>query len=261
MNRKPWAEICLVALGSILYFMANLQRVAVPGAMFDVLTNDLRATAQSVTSLGSVFMYSYALGQLVIGVLIARFGGFRVVTVGSLLFFIGSLMFPMSHSLPFLYISRLLIGLGSASFYLGMINETRRLVPKKNFGVVLSIILLVGYLGGIVANAPLVVCMHQLGWRQSFVIAGIVTAILAILFIGIDRTVKHVDVDKTVHMDFELFKATFTNKKNLVLYAFACFNYGLYYVIQTVIGKKFLEDFCGIVLLIKKWLFRIFVAP
>lgn len=245
MNRKPWAEICLVILGSVLYFMANLQRVAVPGAMFDTLTHDLQTTAQAVTALGSVFMYSYALGQLVIGVLIARFGGFRVVTVGSLLFFIGSLLFPFAQTLPLLYISRLLIGLGSASFYLGMINETRRLVPKKNFGVVLSLILLVGYLGGIVANAPLVVCMHALGWRESFLIAGVLTAVLSLLFIGFDRTVKHVEIDKTVHMDFELFKSTFTNKKNLVLYAFACFNYGLYYVIQTVIGKKFLEDFCG----------------
>ena len=244
MNRKPWAEICLVILGSILYFMANLQRVAVPGAMFDTLTHDLQTTAQAVTALGSVFMYSYALGQLVIGVLIARFGGFRVVTVGSLLFFVGSILFPFAQTLPLLYISRLLIGLGSASFYLGMINETRRLVPKKNFGVVLSLILLVGYLGGIIANAPLVVCMHALGWRESFVIAGGVTTILTLLFVGIDKTVKHVEIDKTVHMDFELFRATFSNKKNLVLYAFACFNYGLYYVIQTVIGKKFLEDFC-----------------
>lgn len=244
MNRKPWAEIALVVLGTILYFMANLHRVAVPGAMFDVLAQDLQTTAQSVTALGSVFMYSYALGQLVIGVLIARFGGFRVVTAGSLLFFAGNLMFPLAHSLPLLYISRLLIGLGSASFYLGMINETRRLVPKKNFGVVLSLILLIGYLGGIVANAPLVICIHQLGWRSSFLIAGVITAILSTLFVVIDKTVKHIEVDKTVHMDFELFKKTFQNKKNIHLYEFACFNYGLYYVIQTVIGKKFLEDFC-----------------
>lgn len=244
MKKIPLAEIILVVLGSILYFMANLQRVAVPGAMFGVLEQDLRTTAQCVTTLGAVFMYSYAIGQLVIGVLIARFGGFRVVTVGSVLFFIGSVLFPVSQTLSMLYISRFLIGLGSATFYLGMINETRRLVHKKNFGVVLSIILLVGYLGGIVANAPLVVCMHNLGWRSTFLYTGLITTSLALLFIIIDRYIKHVEIDRTVHMDFELFKATFKNKKNLDLYAFACLNYGLYYVIQTVIGKKFLEDFC-----------------
>ena len=244
MNRKPWIEISLIIFGTLLYFMANLQRVAVPGAMFDVLTYDLKTTAQAVSALGSVFMYSYAVGQLIIGVLIARYGGFRVVTVGSVLFFLGSLLFPLSHELPLLYLSRLMIGLGSASFYLGMINETRRLVPKKNFGVVLSLILMIGYVGGIVANAPLVVCMKEIGWRASFLIAGCLSAILCLIFIVMNKFSSHCEVDRTVHFDLDLFKSTFTNKKNYYLYAFACFNYGLYYVLQTVIGKKFLEDFC-----------------
>ena len=37
----PIVEIILVILGSILYFAANIQRVAVPGAVFDVLQTDL----------------------------------------------------------------------------------------------------------------------------------------------------------------------------------------------------------------------------
>lgn len=244
MRRKPIAEIILIVLGSILYFAANIQRVAVPGAVFDVLQVDLAATAQCITSLGASFMYIYALSQLVIGVLIARYGGFRVITAGSVLFLIGSILFPFSKTLGLLYFSRVLIGFGSASFYLGMINETRRLVPKKNFGVVLSLILLIGYLGGIIANAPLVVCIEKIGWRETFLITGIATAVISLLFIIIDKTVTHQPTDKSVHMDLELFKATFSNKKNFYLYSFACLNYGLYYVIQTVLGKKFLEDFC-----------------
>ncbi len=246
MRRIPIAEIILVVLGSILYFAANIQRVAVPGAVFDVLQTDLATTAQCITSLGASFMYIYALSQLVIGVLIARYGGFRIITVGSILFLVGSLLFPFSKSLELLYFSRVLIGFGSATFYLGMINETRRLVPKKNFGIVLSLILLIGYLGGIIANAPLVICIDKIGWRETFLITGIATAIISLLFIIIDRTIIHQPTDKSVHMDLELFKATFSNKKNINLYSFACLNYGLYYVIQTVLGKKFLEDFCQI---------------
>ena len=142
MKKIPLAEISLVVLGSILYFAANIQRVAVPGAIFDLLQNDLHTTAQCITSLGASFMYIYALSQLVIGILIARFGGFRVITIGCLLFLTGSVLFPFSQTLPLLYFSRVLIGLGSATFYIGLINETRRLVPKKNFGIVLSLILL-----------------------------------------------------------------------------------------------------------------------
>lgn len=244
MNRKPWLEIILVAIGTILYFFANLQRVAIPGAIFDTLLYDFKTTAHCITALGSVFMYSYAIGQLIIGVLIARYGGFRVVTVGAVLFLLGSVVFPLSDNLSVLYVSRLLMGLGSASFYLGMINETRRLVPKKNFGVVLSLILLIGYIGGIVANAPLVVCARELGWKHTFLITGILTLGFSVLFILIRSFAKLPKSDKSVHFNLELFKSTFSNKMNFPLYGFACLNYGLYYVIQTVIGKKFLEDFC-----------------
>ena len=246
MQRKPYAEIGLVALGTILYFMANLQRVAVPGAIFDVLAQDLKTSAHTITALSSIYMYSYAFGQLIIGVLVARFGGFRVVTAGSILFFIGCLIFPCASDIPLLYTSRLLIGLGSASFYLGLINETRRLFSRKNFGLVISLILFVGYTGGIVANAPLVLCIHKMGWRDVFLITGIITAVAAGIFILLDRAIKHEEPDKSVHMDLELFKHTFNNHKNLSLYAFACTNYGLYFVLQAVIGKKFLEDFCNI---------------
>lgn len=244
MKKIPLAEISLVILGSILYFIANLQRVAVPGAIFDVLQNDLHTTAQSITSLGASFMYIYALSQLVIGILIARFGGFRIITIGCLLFLTGSVLFPFSQTLPLLYFSRALIGLGSATFYIGLINETRRLVPKKNFGIVLSLILLIGYLGGIIANAPLVALIDKIGWRETFIITGILSAIVCVFFAIIDRTASHQPIDKSVHMDLELYKETFSNKRNLNLYSFACLNYGLYYVVQTVIGKKFLQDFC-----------------
>jgi len=244
MKKLPIIEITLVILGSLLYFLANLQRVAVPGAVFTLLQTDLNTTAQCIASLGASFMYVYAITQLFIGVVIAKYGGFRVVTVGSALFFIGSLMFPLSDSYTVLYLSRILIGIGSACFYLAMINETRKIVAHKNFGIALSLVLLIGYLGGIVANAPIVICINHLGWRKVFFLTAVISTIIALLFILICKFAKKQPVNYSVKMNFDLFKQVFSNEKNMNLYMFACLNYGLYYVIQTVIGKKFLEDFC-----------------
>lgn len=244
MKRVPIIEIVLVILGSLLYFAANLQRVAVPGAVFTLLQNDLNTSAQSIASLGSYFMYVYAISQLVVGILIARYGGLKVITFGSILFFVGSLLFPIAQTLPLLYFSRILIGVGSASFYLALIAETKKIVPHKNFGVVLSVVLLVGFLGGIVANAPLVVCINQLGWRETFLITGIATAIISVLFTVFCKFAEKEPENKSVKFDFSSFKSVFSDSKNNVLYTFSFINYGLYYVIQTVIGKKFLEDFC-----------------
>lgn len=245
MKKLPIIEITLVILGSLLYFFANLQRVAIPGAVFTLLQNDLHTTAQNIASLGSSFMYIYAISQLFIGVLIARYGGFRVVTLGSILFFIGCLIFPLAHSMPVLYFSRILTGCGSASFYLAMINETRKIVSQKNFGLALSFVLLIGYLGGIVANAPIVICINDLGWRKVFFITAVATTIIALLFVIINNFSKKPKVNTDVKINFSLFKEVFNKRRNINLYAFACLNYGLYYVMQTVIGKKFLEDYCN----------------
>ena len=55
MKKIPIVEIILVILGSILYFAANIQRVAVPGAIFDVLQNEgLKAVTRGLFGLGTI---------------------------------------------------------------------------------------------------------------------------------------------------------------------------------------------------------------
>jgi MFS family permease len=56
-------------------------------------------------------MYVYALNQLLIGLLVDRYGGGRVIAVGAVFFCLGSVLVPFSHSLTMLYISRALLGL------------------------------------------------------------------------------------------------------------------------------------------------------
>ena len=92
---KPMFLRCrlrLILFGSALYFFANIQRVAIPGAIFDRLQEELHLSAPGVTALGSSFMYVYALNQLVIGLFVNRYGGRRVMLPGALLFCLGSLL-------------------------------------------------------------------------------------------------------------------------------------------------------------------------
>ena len=45
----------------MLYFLANVQRVAIPGTVFNLLQERLQVSAPWITGLGSAFMYVYAL--------------------------------------------------------------------------------------------------------------------------------------------------------------------------------------------------------
>ncbi|MBO4556843.1 MAG: hypothetical protein J5706_08790, partial [Elusimicrobiales bacterium] len=46
------------------------------------------------------------------------------------------------------------------------------------------------------------------------------------------------------HIDFASYKQVLCSRQNIILFSYASLNYALMYVLQTIIGKKFLEDFC-----------------
>lgn len=244
MKKGHLFHLFLIIIATLLYFTANIQRVAVPGAIFDTLQKDLTANPSTITALGASFMYIYAISQLVVGLLVSRYGGYRVITAGSVIFAIGGLIFPASHSIWLLYLSRALVGLGSAAFYLGIIQETRNVVSHNNFGIALSIILFIGYFGGIVANAPLVMTVSEFGWRYTFMGIGIFAVILTALFFIFKLFIQKPTINREVKFNLDIYKNVLSQKANLILYGFGCLNYGIYYLLQTVIGKKFLQDFC-----------------
>ncbi len=236
--------MALIILGTLFYFVANFQRIAIPGAIFDLLEQELHVGAPEITAFGAIYMYVYAFTQLINGIFVDRFGGYRVMLVGAIIMGIGCLTFPLTANLPLMYFSRALLGLGGSMFYLSLIKELGYLFDEKDFGIALSVMLFVGYAGGIVANAPFVLAMRMLTWREILlIIAGIVlVSIIAYVLIML-KTNSH-DINKHAQLKLLPFRLVLHKSHNRSLFTFACCNFGISYVIQTVIGKKFLEDFC-----------------
>lgn len=233
----------LILCGTGLYFFANIQRVAVPGAIFDLLQEDLRLSAPGVTALGSVFMYVYALNQLLIGLFVNRYGGRRVILPGAFLFCLGSLLFPLSAG-GWLYFCRALTGFGASSLYLALIDETIR-ACRKNYAIAVSLVITAGYAGGIVANAPFAALARAVGWQRALLGVAAATILFYLLFALVSCRRKLPPVRRDVPFRFSPFLQVFRERNNRIVFLFSGLNFGLYYVIQTVIGKKFLEDFCG----------------
>ena len=173
MKKSGWIKFTLILLGALFYFIANFQRIAIPGAVFDVLQQELSVTAPYITAFGAIFMYIYAFNQLVIGVLVDRFGGLRVMFAGGAILGLGALLFPISSNLPLMYFSRVLVGLGGSTFYLSLIRELREFFSDKNFGIAISVMLCIGYCGGIAANAPFVFMMQHINWREILLFIGL----------------------------------------------------------------------------------------
>ena len=234
----------LILLGTLFYFVANFQRIAVPGAIFDVLEQELRVGAPEITAFGAIYMYVYAFTQLLNGVFVDRYGGYKVMLVGAVIMGLGCIIFPLTSNLSLMYFSRALLGLGGSMFYLSLIKELGLLFEEKDFGIALSVMLFVGYAGGIAANAPFVMAMRLLSWREILlIIAGIVIVSLIAYVLVMSKSHK-TEVNTHVELKLLPFQLVLHKSHNRSLFTFACCNFGISYVIQTVIGKKFLEDFC-----------------
>lgn len=234
----------LIALGALFYFFANFQRIAIPGAVFDLLQQELAVSAPYITAFGAIFMYLYAVNQLIIGVLVDRYGGLRVMLTGGIILGIGALLFPISTNLPLMYFSRVLVGVGGSCFYLSLIRELRECFSDKNFGIAISVMLCIGYCGGIAANAPFVFMMKYMNWRTILVVLAIIILLGVLLFIILSFKVKFPEINRNVKLRTLPFRLVLHKKHNRNLFSFACCNFGISYAIQAIIGKKFLEDFC-----------------
>ncbi len=244
LHQKHRYRLFLIIIATIFYFLANIQRVAVPGAIFNFLQSDFMVSASKITMLGAIFSYVYALTQLIVGLLVDKLGGFRVIAIGCILFTIGAIIFPNSNSLFGLYLSRALLGFGSATFYLSTIREVKKYSQDKNFSLAISYILFIGYSGGIIANAPFVALVNQTGWKIGLSAIGYITLIFAILYLIILFIFKPTHIEHETKFSLSPFREVLSKKENINLYIFGSTNYGLYYVLQSVIGNKFLQDFC-----------------
>jgi hypothetical protein len=104
--------------------------------------------------------------------------------------------------------------------------------------------LFIGYTGGIFANAPFVYAMRYAPWRDILFVLGLITLIGVVVFSLLLIKVPLPKVNRQVKLRTLPFKLVLHKRHNRNLFSFACCNFAIFYTIQTVIGKKFLEDFC-----------------
>ena len=246
--------LAILIFGSGLYFLANLQRVAIPGAVFDRLQQLYGSQAAGIAGLGAAFMYAYALMQPMTGLLLDRFGSGRVLIGGGLLFASGEMLFARSGSLATACCAQILTGLGAGSLYLALVRENLRLFHDRS-NLTLAVIILIGYSGGIAANAPLLMMVRRFGLTESLTTAaGLAFLIWFCCTLLILRGTLPKERKNRTFSPKE-FLPVFQLPHNNRLYCFSAVNFALFYVLQTVIGKKFLQDFCGVSDLRAGWLF------
>ena len=121
------------------------------------------------------------------GPLLDQIGPCIVVSSSVLLGALGAFLFAVGGSFATVLMGRILIGVGMASVLVGSMKVFVLYFPPEKFATLVGTIVSVGSLGNIFAASPLAYLSAQIGWRMTFILAGGITALLAILSFWILR--------------------------------------------------------------------------
>jgi len=181
MNNARYLRLRRIAyaLGTAAFLLAFFHRLA-PGA----IAADLRATFHaSSTVLGfiaALYFYPYALMQLPSGVLADSIGPRRLFTAGCVGAGIGSLVFAVAPNVGWLLVGRALVGFGVAVAFVSVLKLIASWYNEREFATWVGVLMLIGNVGGVLATVPLAWLTQYVSWRQVFVVAGVVSLVLAI---------------------------------------------------------------------------------
>ena len=171
--------LALVAILCLVYTVSQFLRSST-GVIAPNLTADLGLQPEELGILSGAFFLSFALMQIPVGILLDRYGA-RLTMIGSIgVAILGCLVFAMAEGRTGLTVARILMGIGCSVMLMGPLMIYRRWFPADRFAALTGLQISIGTLGALMATAPLAFAAEAIGWRASFVLAAIVTGVLAV---------------------------------------------------------------------------------
>ena len=171
--------LMLITVG-VVYFFCNFHRFSL-GVISGVLTEEFALNHIRLGLLGSAFFYSYALMQILSGLLTDKLGSRLIMTLSCLLTAAATFWFASAEGFPGLFSSSTLTGLAVAFVYVPALAVVREWFNEKIFSTMTGVLVAMGQLGSLSSSVPLHLAVSSLGWRGTFRIIAYVSIALFVL--------------------------------------------------------------------------------
>ncbi|HOJ40963.1 MAG TPA: MFS transporter, partial [bacterium] len=238
-------RILLFGLMCSLYFFSYFHRIAVPGTIFNEIQETFVLSASGVASLGTICLYIYGFMQFFAGLLADALGALKVLLVGAGLLTAGSFAFAGAPETGTLFASRALVGFGASLIYVCLFKALHELFSSRDFPAMLGVALFLGYSGGLFGTLPLERMVSAIGWRAAFFW---ISAVASLFLVGATLTVRWkvgFQPEKSSSFSAERMWQVYTNRQSFPVIISAVINFSIYFLIQAMLGRKFLQDFSG----------------
>ena len=180
LSRYKWAIFVTMV---IAYFFVYFQRISVSVVGSDIVEE----VGGSIGILSTAYFWTYTIMQIPSGLMADRFGPRTACSVFLLIASLGSFITFIGDQFWMMVLGKMMIAAGMAVVYIPLMKLISVWFPKHDFAVLNGIVIAVGNVGAIAASGPLDMLADAIGWRDVFLVLGLVTLALSALCVFIVR--------------------------------------------------------------------------
>ncbi len=182
-DRHRWVVFAMIC---VVYFFVYFHRVSTSVIVTDLL-EAFKTNATALGFMSSMYFYLYAFEQPLVGYFTDRIGPRRVIAYWSMAAAAGCVLFAVATNIGWAAAARALIGIGVGGVYVPALKALSLWFGKKEFPIMVGLLMSVGNLGAIVATTPLAWAAGAWGWRPTFFLIAAITLGLAFATLMLTR--------------------------------------------------------------------------
>jgi sugar phosphate permease len=249
-SSRRW--LILIVAGT-LFILSQFYRSSV-AVISPNLIQDLNLDAWELSTISASFFYAFAVMQIPVGIFLDSIGPRLTMTILTMVSVGGAFIFSMGESYYPLVLGRVCLGIGMACNFMGTLKLITIWFEPKQFATLSAVIVSAGTAGNIAAATPLVLMVHTMGWRNSFMTMGGFTFLIAVLFFFLvsdcpaseqnrhNQTSSRPQVKDTIKTAKNLF-----SQKDFWIISFATFcRYGIFASVQALWAGPYLVKAMGL---------------
>lgn len=177
----------ICAVGAFFYCYEFVLRI-IPGALQTELSAAFgHISATTFGELSAFYYFAYSPMQLPVGMLMDRYGPWRLLTFACLCCTIGSWMFMDVGSIPMAGGGRFLVGFGSSFAFVGVLSLTVHWLPRRYFSLVVGLITTLAMLGLVYGEVKITDISVSVGWMHVLYLMVIIGALLSLVILLLVR--------------------------------------------------------------------------
>ena len=182
-NLKPWSHlrwriaILLCVITTINYIDRQALSIAAP-----VILEEFKLTNTDYGWITFGFLMAYAIGQMITGPLIDRYGTKKAFSVAVIAWSIAGMLHAAGRGFISFFGLRVLLGIGEAANFPAALKAIAEWFPKNERSLAVGVVTVGPGLGAVIAPPLVAYLITAFGWQAAFVITGAIGLVWVLLW-------------------------------------------------------------------------------